>query len=74
MSVFFLVMTGWSEIGKKNLNNKDFLSENADFGHFSPFFACFWHVMAPVSVSKALNENIYLRYDWIELDWQKKFE
>ena len=73
MSVFFLVMTGWSEIGKKNLNNNDFLSENADFGHFSPFLACFWPVMAPVSVSKALNENISPRYDWIELDWQKKF-
>ena len=27
--------------------------------------------MAPVSVSKALNENICSRYDWIELYWQK---
>ena len=71
MSVFFLVMTGWSEIGKKNLNNNDFLSENADFSHFSPFLAWFWPDMAPVSVSKALNENICSRYDWIELYWQK---
>ena len=48
MSIFDLVLTGLSEIGKKILNNNDFLDENADFGHFGPFLACFWPVMAPV--------------------------
>ena len=39
MSIFFLVLSGMSEIGKKNLNNNDQYEENADFGHFRPFFA-----------------------------------
>ena len=39
-----------SEIGKKILNNNDQLEENADFGHFRPFLACFWPVMVPVPV------------------------
>ena len=59
-------------LAKKNLNNKNFLSESADFGHFSPFLAGFWPVMALVSVSKALNENISPHYDWIEFEQQKK--
>ena len=37
MSIFFLVLSGMSEIGKKNLNNNDQYEENADFGHFRPF-------------------------------------
>ena len=41
MSIFFLVLSGMSEIGKKNLNNNDQYEENADFGHFRPFLACF---------------------------------
>ena len=45
-----------------------------DFGHFSPFLAGFWPVMALVSVSKALNENISPHYDWIEFEQQKKIE
>ena len=39
MSIFFLVISGMSEIGKKNLNNNDQYQENADFGHFRPFLA-----------------------------------
>ena len=58
--------------GKKNLNDKSFLSESADFGHFSPFLARFWPVMDLVSVSKALCENISPHYDWIEFEQQKK--
>ena len=58
MSVFVLVMTRWSEC--------------ADFGNFNPFLAGFWPVMALVSVSKALNENISPHYDWIEFEQQKK--
>ena len=58
MSVLDLVLTGFNEIGKKILNNNDLFDENADLGHFRPFLACFWPVMAPVSVSKALKESI----------------
>ena len=58
MSIFFLVLSGLSEIGKKIPNNNDQFEEKADFCHFRPFLACFWPVMAPVSVSKALNEFI----------------
>ena len=58
MGIFVLVLTGFNEIGKKILNNNDRSDENADFGHFSPFLACFWPVKAPVSVSKALNGYI----------------
>ena len=68
MSVFVLVMTGWSELNKK------ILSECADFGNFNPFLAGFWPVIALVSVSKALNENISPQYDWIEFEQQKKIE
>ena len=57
-SIFDLVLTGLSEIGKKILNNNDLFDENADLGHFRPFLACFWPVMTPVSVSKALKEYI----------------
>ena len=39
MSIFFLVLSGMSEIGKKILNNNDQSEENADFGHFRPFLA-----------------------------------
>ena len=66
MSVFVLVMTRWSEL------SKEILSECADFGNFNPFLAGFWPVMALVSVSKALNENISPHYDWIEFEQQKK--
>ena len=47
-----------SEMVGKIVIDSDFLDENADFGHFSPFLACFWPVKAPVSVSKALNGYI----------------
>ena len=72
MSVFVLVMTGWSELSKKNLNNKNLLSESTDFDHFCPFLAGFWPVMA--LVSKALNENISPHHDWIEFEQQQKIE
>ena len=51
MSIFFLALSGMSEIGKKLLNNNDKFEKNADFGHFRPFLACFWPVMTPVSVA-----------------------
>ena len=56
MKLLVLIMTGLSFNNRKNLNNNDFFDEVADFGHFSPTLACFWPVMAPVSMSKALNE------------------
>ena len=59
------IVTGLSEIIEKILSNIDCLDENADFGHFSPFSACFWPVKAPVSVSKALNGYICPSSDWI---------
>ena len=45
MSIFFLVMSGMSEIGKKILNNNDYFAKNANFGYFRLFLACFWPVM-----------------------------
>ena len=48
MSIFFLALSGMSEIGKKISNNNDKFEKNADFGHFRPFLACFWPVMALV--------------------------
>ena len=48
MSIFFLVLPGMSETGKKIPNNNDPHEENADFGHIRPFLAYFWPVMAPV--------------------------
>ena len=56
MKILVLIMTGLSLNNNKKLNNNDFLDDVADFGHFSPTLACFWPVMAPVSMSKALNE------------------
>ena len=58
MSIYFLVLSGLSEIGKKIPNYNDQFQENADFGHFRLFLACFWPVMAPVLVFRALNEYI----------------
>ena len=58
MSKFDLFLTGLSEIGQKILDNNDLRDENADFDHFRLFLACFWPVMAPASVFKALNEYI----------------
>ena len=40
-SIFDLVLTGLSEIGKKILNNNVLFDENADLGHFRPFLACY---------------------------------
>ena len=65
-SIFDLVLTGFNEIGKKILNNNDRSDENADFGQYSPFLACFWPVMTLVSVFKALNEYICPSSDLIE--------
>ena len=48
MSIYFLVLSGLSEIGKKIPNNNDQFQENADFGHIRPFLACFWPDIAPV--------------------------
>ena len=42
MSIFFLALSGMSEIGKKISNNNDRFEKNANFGHFRPIFACFW--------------------------------
>jgi len=41
MSIFLLILSRMSKTGKKNLNNNDQFEENADFGHFCPFLACF---------------------------------
>ena len=41
MSIFFLVLSGLSEIVKKIPNNNDQFEENANFCHFRPFLACF---------------------------------
>ena len=41
MSVFFLILSGLSEIGKKIPNHNDHFQEIADFGHFRPFLACY---------------------------------
>ena len=51
MSLFDLVLNGLSEINKKIVNNNDLFIENADFGHYRIFLACY----DPVSVAKALN-------------------
>ena len=48
MSIFLLILSRMSKTGKKNLNNNDQFEENADVGHFWPFLACFWPVLAPV--------------------------
>ena len=48
MSIFFLVLSGLSEIVKKIPNNNDQFEENAIFCNFRPFLACFWPVMALV--------------------------
>ena len=47
-----------SESSEKILNNNDHTKENANFGHSRSFLACFWPVMTPISVPKALNEFI----------------
>ena len=60
MSIFFLDLSGLSEIGKKIPNNNDQSEENANFRHFRPFLACFWPVMAPVWMMKGPNEYIFL--------------
>ena len=46
VSILFLVLSGMSESGKKILINNDQFEENADFGHFRLFLACFWPAMA----------------------------
>ena len=48
MSVFFQVLRGMSETGKKLSNDNNQIEENADFGHIRPFLACLWPVMAAV--------------------------
>ena len=60
MSIFFLVLSGLSEIGKKIPNNNDQFEEKADFCQFRPFLACFWPVMAPVWMMRGPNEYIFL--------------
>ena len=60
VSILFLVLSGMSEIGKKILNNNDQFEENADFGHFRPFLACFWPVMAPCKFFKVLMSIFFL--------------
>ena len=66
MSISVLVLTRLSEIYKKIPKSFDILDENVDFGHFRPFLACFWPVMTPESVFKALDEYFCPNSDWIE--------
>ena len=40
-SIFVVVLTRLSVIGKKILNDSVVAEKNADFGNFSPFLACF---------------------------------
>ena len=54
MSLFDLVLNGLNEISKKIVNNNNLFNENADFGHFRLFLACFLPVVTPISVAKAL--------------------
>ena len=74
MSIFDLVLTGLSEISEKVLKNNDLIDENSNFGHFRLFLACFWPVMNPISVSKALNEYICPSSDLIESEWQENLK
>ena len=74
MSISDLVLTALSEIGEKILNNNDIWDENADFDHLRPFLACFWPIVAPVLVFKALNEYIWSSSDWIGWDKWKNSE
>ena len=66
MSIFFLVLCRMSKTGKKIPNNNNHFEENADFGHFRPFLACFWPVMAPVRVFNDPNEYIFPSSEWFE--------
>ena len=59
MGIFDLVLTGFNEIGKKNRNNNDQSDENADFGQFNQYLACFSPDMTLVSAFKALNAYIH---------------
>ena len=61
-------------LAQKILISNDLFDENADLGHFRPFWACFWPVMVPFSVSKARKEYISLSFDRIDYDWPKKFK
>ena len=70
-SIFDLVLTGLSEIREKILIANDLFDKNANFGHFGPFLACFWPVITPVAVLKALNEYICPNSDLIECVWQE---
>ena len=74
MSIFFLVLCRMNKTDKKILKNNDQLEENANFGHFEPFLACFWPIMAPVYVLKGLNEYISPSSEWNEGDWRKNSE
>ena len=56
MSIIDLVLSRSSEIGGKIPNNNDLRDKNADLDHFRPFLACFWPIMALISVFKAFNE------------------
>ena len=66
MSIFDLVLTGLSKISEKVLKNNDLIDENSNFGHFRLFLACFWPVMNPVPVTKALTEYIRSSSEWIK--------
>ena len=46
LSIFDLVLTGLSEISRKILNVNDMFDENANFGHFRLFLACFLPVFS----------------------------
>ena len=66
MGIFFLVLSGISEIGKKISNNDDKFERNANYGHFRPFLACFWPVMASVCVWNGPHEYIFPNSEWNE--------
>ena len=61
MSLYILVLSGLSEIGKKILNNNNRFEENADFGHSRPFLAKNGSKMAQncLQISKMCKSTVF---------------
>ena len=66
LSIFFLVPSELSKTGKKIWKNDNKVENNANFGHFRPFLACFWPVMAPIEVLNDPNEYVFPSSAWNE--------
>ena len=71
MSIFVLVLTGYSEI-YKNSSYCKFFDENINFGHFKLLLACFGLSWPQYQCSKILiSVSDLVLTNWIESDWQK---